>query len=152
MSVSEECFDYRPNITRRWYYLIPTSASSAPVAASASEPINGERTSYPRPLNSGHSGLWVAASASEWTDHHSLALAATWQIKVSLIWAIDLTSASSAPVAASASEPINSEWTKYQRPSNSGLFGSRERPRVDGSPLAGARGYPANQRLTLLGD
>ena len=40
----------------------------------------------------------------------------------------------------------------YQRPLNSGLFGSRERQRVDGSPLAGARGYPANQSLNHLGD
>ncbi len=39
-----------------------------------------------------------------------------------------------------------------QRPLNSGLFGSRERQRVDGSPLAGARGYPANQSLNRLGD
>ena len=35
---------------------------------------------------------------------------------------------------------------------NSGLFGSRERQRVGKSPLAGARGYPANQSLKLLGD
>ena len=40
----------------------------------------------------------------------------------------------------------------YQRPLNSGLFGSRERQRVDGSPLAGARGYLSNQSLNFLGD
>ena len=39
-----------------------------------------------------------------------------------------------------------------QRPLNSGLFGNRERQRVAGSPLAGARGYPAKQRLDRLGD
>ena len=38
------------------------------------------------------------------------------------------------------------------RPLNSGLFGSRERERVDGSPRAGARGYPANHSRKLLGD
>ena len=32
----------------------------------------------------------MAASASEWTDQPSLALAATRQIKVLLIWAIDM--------------------------------------------------------------
>ena len=30
--------------------------------------------------------------------------------------------------------------------------GSRERQRVDESPLAGARGYPVNHSLNLLGD
>ena len=39
-----------------------------------------------------------------------------------------------------------------QRPVSSGLFGRRERQRVVIPPLAGARGYPANQRLNLLGD
>jgi len=42
--------------------------------------------------------------------------------------------------------------SSYQRPVNSGLFGSRERQRADGSPFAGARGYPTNQSLNLLGD
>jgi hypothetical protein len=37
-------------------------------------------------------------------------------------------------------------------PLSTGLFGSRERQRVDGAPLAGARGYLANQSLNLLGD
>jgi len=32
----------------------------------------------------------VAASASEWTDHHSLALATTQQIKVCIFWAIEI--------------------------------------------------------------
>jgi hypothetical protein len=54
-----------------------------------------------------------------------------------------------------AIEPVdmaNSLTDLYQRPLNAGLFGSREHQRVDGSPLAGARGYLANQSLTLLGD
>ena len=42
--------------------------------------------------------------------------------------------------------------SSYPRPVNSGLFGSRERQRTDGSPFAGARGYPTNQSLNLLGD
>jgi len=52
-------------------------------------------------------------------------------------------------VAASASE-----WTHHHTsvPSNSGLFGSREHQRVDASPLAGARGYPANHSPNLWGD
>jgi hypothetical protein len=32
----------------------------------------------------------IAASASEWTDHPSRALAATRQIKVGIVWAVDL--------------------------------------------------------------
>ena len=35
---------------------------------------------------------------------------------------------------------------------NAGRFGSRERQRVDQSPLAGARGYGANHSPNLLGD
>jgi hypothetical protein len=42
---------------------------------------------------------------------------------------------------------------KYShRPLNSGLFGRRERQRVAGSLLAGARGYPAKQSPNFLGD
>ena len=95
-SASEWCFQERPNITTRWYH--PHILSDAgrfgsrerqrvvfPLASKYHDTL----VSSPRPFE-----RWtfsVAASASEGTHHHSLALAATRQIKVRSFWAINLT-------------------------------------------------------------
>jgi len=71
--------------------------------------------------------LTLAATPEKWRDAHSL--------------------------NADEISPRFTEFSgSYQRPLNFGVFGKRELQRVDESPLAGTRGYPAHHSLKLLGD